>query len=280
MRKLIPLAAMVIFALVTFTSGSSPPASAGSLPPGGTDEFEVNGQVTIELPDYGTEKVLLTGNMTMVRGDPDPVTNTIDVEIVALQLTGTTGLLSPGPAPRVPVKVALNPNAPASTGQIDASSGFPADSFFDIQFPNVSIGLFRGFADEQPLHMTSQITGIPPLGDKFDSGSQPHPLHDNLKPSIIVGTMNNFNIDIKPPHAAMPMPTPEPTATNTPGPTDIPKRSPTAGGQATVAPPDTGAVRGDRDSSNTGLIAGVAAVAAGTLALGSVASYARRRLTR
>ncbi len=196
MWKLVPLAAMMVVALVAFTSGSSPPASAGIfLPPGGTDEFEINGQVTIDLSPIGqgTEKIPLTGSMTWTR--TDPVAGTIDVEIVALSLTGDSMLFGKP----TPVEVALNPNAPPSIGQIDASSGFPAESFFDIYFPDVFIGPFGHFADELPLSMTSQITGIPPYGDKFDSGPTEHPLHDSLNPSSIVGTMSGLSIDIKPP---------------------------------------------------------------------------------
>ena len=196
MRKLIPLAAMMAVAIVAFTSGSSPPASAGIiLPPGGTDEFEINGQVTIDLSPLGlgTEKIPLSGNMTWTRSDP--VDGMIDVEIVALQLTGDSMLFGKP----TPIKIALNPNAPPSIGLIDASGGFPAESYFDIYFPDVFIGEFEHFADELPLSMTSQITGIPPYGDKFDSGPTEHPLHDSLNPSSIVGTMSGLNIDIKPP---------------------------------------------------------------------------------
>ena len=72
-----------------------------------------------------------------------------------------------------------------------------------------------------------------------------------------------------------PMPTDTPAATDTPAPTETHGPSPTAGVQPTVAPPDTGADRGDRDSGNAGVLAGV--VAAGAVALGGAAWYARRR---
>ena len=76
-----------------------------------------------------------------------------------------------------------------------------------------------------------------------------------------------------------PMPTDTPEATDTPRPTDIPGPSPTLGIEATVVPPDTGTVGGDGHSGNSaGVLAGVAAVmAAGAVAMGGAAWYARRR---
>ena len=197
MPKLIPLAAMVVVALVAFTGGSSPPASAGIfLPPGGTDEFEINGQVTIDLgPLFGpTEKVFLTGNMTVVRSDPNPKTNTVDIEIIALQLTGDSSLLGPG----TPVKIGLNPNAPPSTGQIGPITGFPSEGFFDVLFADLKIGTFQHFL-QNLVNMFATINGIPFFRAKFDSGPIVNPIQDNLEPTRTVGFVNNLHIDIKPP---------------------------------------------------------------------------------
>ena len=198
MRKLAVLAAIAVAALSFGTHSMPAPASAGGLPPGGLDIFDVSGEAMLDLSPigFGTEVVPLLGTMSMDRGNP--VGSTIPIEIVEMSLTGNSSLLGPN----TPLLISLNPNAPPSLGQIGpVPPGFPnpkADSFFDIQFVDIKIGPFQHFAGD-PIHMKSQLNSIPPHSAKYDSGIKENPIIDNKNPTRVVGFLNHLSIQIGPP---------------------------------------------------------------------------------
>ncbi len=150
------------------------PVIDGTFPPAGFDVFEsdmdVNG-LTIETP-LGSCAIDFEGvGPTVVRrGNPAPAggMREIDVEIVAMQLTGTANLLPGSPCngsqrvAGVPVTLMEDP-VKASAGKVTASQSgadFPASSFFDVNFQVDSpLGLLPG-----TLRVTNdQINTLPPF---------------------------------------------------------------------------------------------------------------------
>jgi len=158
-----------------------------------TDKFPAAGldvfDSTMTLDDYalavggGTCLVdfAATGPVVVQRtspsGEPMPV---IDVEMIAMQLTGTGTILSGGsncPVTPGDYEVTVVESAgQASAGQVrdttaDAATDFPADSFFDVFFDLIVDvngtdvvlpgGPPNGPAGD-PVHVQNQINGIPP----------------------------------------------------------------------------------------------------------------------
>ncbi len=161
------------------------PVIDGTFPPAGFDVFEsemdVNG-LTIETP-LGSCPIDFEGvGPTVVRrGNPAPNSGgmrEIDVEIVAMQLTGTANLLPGTPCnggqrvTGVPVTLVEDP-AKASSGKVTAkqtSADFPASSFFDVNFQVDSpLGLLPG-----SLRVTNDtINTLPPFHTPNDPTKNP-----------------------------------------------------------------------------------------------------------
>ena len=187
---------VLLLGIVAFISqGSFSPATAGiPIPPPGFDELNVNGEVDIDITlCCGTsETVQLAGFMDVERG-PLSKEGVIDIKIVSMSLTGTSTLLGPN----TPVIVSLNPNGGQALGQLMPAKGIGQ---FSIPFMDVQIGDNFHFL-QNPMEMSAKITGVPPFGDKFTSQGTGNPIQDNLVsgPDGVRGTLDRFNIDIKPP---------------------------------------------------------------------------------
>ncbi len=161
------------------------PVIDGTFPPAGFDVFEsdltLNGLV-LETPDGGCgvnfegvgPTVVRRGNPTGSGGDRE-----IDVEIVAMQLTGTAQLLSGTPCNQgqralvLPMTLMEDP-AKASAGKVTAqqsSADFPASSFFDVNFQVDSpLGLIPG-----SLRVTNDtINTLPPFHTPNDPAKNPN----------------------------------------------------------------------------------------------------------
>lgn len=151
----------------------------GRFPPAGEDIFPVSiAQIGIDLTLDGIIEgdISAEGPFTVLRSDPRPDggRNVIDVEIVQMELTGSSPL---GPA-----TIRQNPRR-RSTGQIRArneQSDFPADSFFDV-FVEIELGDIR-VENRSPIHMEAVIQEIPPRITVYRS------LTDPVIPLFVAGT--------------------------------------------------------------------------------------------
>jgi hypothetical protein len=146
-------------------------ASEETFPPLGLDAFDS----ALELDDFPVGPCLVdfegTGPTVVQRSDPTDVgggKREIEVEIVAMQLTGTATLSGPGcslPQGPVPVTIIETPGSTQrSTGKVtdtnpDPGRDFPAESFFDVRFEAITpIGTVAGTTRvENP-----KVTTIPP----------------------------------------------------------------------------------------------------------------------
>ncbi len=151
----------------------------GRFPPAGIDEFPVSiAQIAIDFTLDGIPEGDLSaeGPFVVERGDPRPEggSNVIDVEIVQMNLTGTS--------PLGPVRIRESPTR-RSVGRIVAlqeESDFPADSFFDV-FVEIQIGDTQ-FENRTPIRMQAIINEIPPRITVYRS------LADPVVELFIVGT--------------------------------------------------------------------------------------------
>ncbi len=139
-------------------------------PRAGTDEFPVSiAQIGIDLTLDGIPEgeISAEGPFVVERGEPRPDggVNVIDVEIVQMELVGSS--------PLGPVVIRESPLR-QSRGQIRAlspESDFPADSFFDV-FVEIDLGEQTVFNDE-PIRLQAVITEIPPRISVYRSFAQP-----------------------------------------------------------------------------------------------------------
>jgi len=151
----------VVLAAVLAWLGSIPPTvgvAQTGYPAAGFDSFPSTAEITVDIPGLGTDTIVLEGPTTVHRGDPvlPPLggTQTIDTEILSMNLTGTSPVFGP-------VGVFENPNE-ASRGQIIQQPGqdFPAESFFDVfVILQTQSGALH---NETPIRMQSRIYSIPP----------------------------------------------------------------------------------------------------------------------
>ena len=138
-------------------SGANP-----AYPGAGDDSFPSGANVTISINGAGSDNVTLNGPSTMHRSDPcvgcgPGGRDTIDTQMVSMQLTGSSSIFGP-------VMIRESPSRP-SLGRItqqQPGTDFPADSFFDVfvELANTPLGTLH---NEQPIHMQSVINAIPPL---------------------------------------------------------------------------------------------------------------------
>lgn len=154
---------------------------------GGIDAFESLAVVDIiNDPNCATGQgqpmmVTLGGPTAVQRGDRQGGRrDSIDTEIIALELTGSNPLLGP-----VIVRESPTQRSNGVVQQIGRdpkdkdATDFPANSFFqvfvEIEFPTEGVTL----ANEQPVLMENQgIRSIPPIGSEYQSFGEPVPLVD------------------------------------------------------------------------------------------------------
>ena len=159
MRKMHIL--MVAFVLV-LAMNSIPYAYA--YPPAGTDYMDCTAILKLKMvaTDGDGETLTVTGPTTILRNDPynpDDDHMTIDTEIVAMSLTGTSSLLGPITVVESPTKL--------STGAIRQqaiSNDFPADSFFDVFIEIQTDGPYSTYHNDDPVRVSTTIDRIPPMG--------------------------------------------------------------------------------------------------------------------
>ena len=151
-------------------------SAKGHFPSAGNDTFEVSAVVGVQFRGGPPlPPVVLTGLMTVGRGQPTPGSNgllEIPTQIIEWRTAGTS--------PKGPVSLTLNPLM-ASNGQIvQISSGgdFPAMSFFDVFF-DVTLG-GEVLHNALPYDVSAQVSSIPPApGTTFQGpGAGPLPLYD------------------------------------------------------------------------------------------------------
>ncbi len=160
------------------------PVATGTYPPAGFDVFEseltLNG-LSLQTPD-GPCAVNFEGVGPTIVRRANPGTSggvrEIDVEIVAMQLTGTAQLL-PGSAcnagqrvQSIPMTLMEDP-AKASAGKVTAkqsTADFPASSFFDVNFQvDTPLGLIPG-----SLRVTNDsVNTLPPFHTPNDATRNP-----------------------------------------------------------------------------------------------------------
>lgn len=163
-----------------------------SFPPAGTDEMGLTGLITIDLsPIEGpTETVEIVGDTIVERGEPKVGANgsSIPIEIVELELTGTSSLLGDD----TPVTLQLNENDGSGMGQIqdqnpDPLIDFPASGARQLPFLDLQIGPLPHFLNG-PLNLQSNnIVRIPYLGSHWESGPIDLQIIDSSQPSRVVG---------------------------------------------------------------------------------------------
>ena len=167
----------------------TPPAPAGTFPPAGIDDFPdttMRFEVEIFAPFGPGVDIWLPGSAvgpTVVqRGDPYPTgvgTETIDTEIIALDLTGHVG--------GIPITLQESQTLPTLGAIIDTDpdplESFPAYSFFDVFFditlmpttdPVTWMTVYN--LDLHPHLMEATIFEIPP-----DLAETPHYQPDNTE---------------------------------------------------------------------------------------------------
>jgi hypothetical protein len=158
-----------------------PEPAEGTFPGAGFDVFNsslsLNGYA-LQVPGIGTCEVDFEGQGPVVieRQTPAGDPSTIDVEIVAMQLSGQGAVV--GGDPNCPVgqlggAIVEDPTR-ASSGQVisaslDPTTDFPADSFFDVFFDIYVDGLPNPFPGGPPsgpaggaVHLQNVINTLPP----------------------------------------------------------------------------------------------------------------------
>ena len=263
-----------MLALIGIVGLRATPA-AGTIVTPGTDVLDVSGQVSVTSL-LGSETIPLNGTVTVQRSSAQIQggVNLIDAEIIAMDLAGTSVT-----GPIAVVESATLVSSGEIRGLQAAPAKFPASSFFDA-FIVVSLPASPTATVTRrnlvPLHLVPMSGGSnvslsdwPPLGVTYEAVPTPCvPLVPILPQNICV---TSLSLTIT---GGLPIATP--TATSTPLPTSTPGP---VGGIAEL-PEIAGAALEAVDSSgtNAGILAGVAgAVAAGVVALGGAAWYARKR---
>ena len=157
----------VAFALV-LAMNSIPYACA--YPGAGIDVMDCTAILKLKMvaTDGDGETLTVTGRIEIERNDPynpDDDHMTIDTEIVAMSLTGTSSLLGPITVVESPTKL--------STGAIRQqaiSNDFPADSFFDVFIEIQTDGPYSTYHNDDPVRVSATIDRIPPFG-AYPSGA-------------------------------------------------------------------------------------------------------------
>ena len=141
-----------------------------SFPPAGIDYLDpTTALVDIQDQTGAGETVVLTGPTIVERQDPYDAGgyNAIQTEIVAMDLTGTSGMGL--------VTLHIAPAPPPTTGWVigadDPGTDYPADSFFDV-FVTVDIPGMGAVSlhNQEPIPVEALgITDVPPLGSSYET---------------------------------------------------------------------------------------------------------------
>ena len=214
-RFLLPFLMLGLVA-VLFVGGRLPPrATAGGLPPAGTDTLDASAEISI-VSLLGTETISLMGTVTIERGDPqiDGAVEVVDAEIVSMDLEGTSVV---GPI-SVTESVTL-----ASVGEIRSllsGEKFPASSFFDIFISAVVPGSpspTLTIHNTEAMHLVPMsggnevpLTAWPPSGVTFQDEPDPCIPMLPVLPAQVCVTMISVTF------GEPPAPTPTPTITRPP----------------------------------------------------------------
>lgn len=158
-------------------------------PPPGTEGFDVRGLLNVTLPGLRTGDIAITGTSTLLRQPAVDVNGRLRVDVQVLTLSAT-GLGCLGP-----VQLQLSPG-PASTGsfiQSAPTSCFPADGVLDLR---LVLGTFGATTHTSaPLHLTADVSALPPLGHEFTSTAPVTLLNASNQP---VGTLNSLRLTPQP----------------------------------------------------------------------------------
>ena len=137
-------------------------------PPAGSDSFESDMNVLVDITGIGMESLILQGPVTVTRSAArrENGIDVIDTEIVAMSLTGEFM--------QMPVTLRVNPEE-SSLGEVRAqgpATCFPADSFFDV-FVEIQIGALDPMVNLEPVRLQAgNLLKLPPL---FDTYTHPPP---------------------------------------------------------------------------------------------------------
>ena len=135
--------------------GEPYPSICEEFPPAGNDNLNTNLTVGVILSNNPQVDLTASGPTVVSRSDPyGECPRTINTEIIEMTMTGQ-GSVGPITVYESPTK--------ASGGKIMAHScdDYPADSYFDVYF---EIDTYMGkLHNNQPLHMSSVISCIPPV---------------------------------------------------------------------------------------------------------------------
>jgi len=214
-RFLLPFLTLGLVALLLVGGLLPPRATAGGLPPAGTDTLDASAEISV-VSLLGAETISFTGTVTIERSDPriDGGVEVVDAEIVSMDIEGTSVV---GPI-SVTQSVTL-----ASIGEIrslQSGEKFPASSFFDV-FIDVTVPGSPSdpliLHNEEPFRLVPTsggsevpLTAWPPTGVTYQGEPDPCiPLLPALPAQVCV-TMVSVTFGGPQP----PMPTPTPTLTS------------------------------------------------------------------
>jgi hypothetical protein len=163
-------------------------APGHTFPRKGTDSFESIAEIQVQQYSGGCNGPVYGGGaagpVTVRRLAPQEDANHrafFNTEMLSMSLQGYV----PGMGP----VMITESQSQASTGMVkEVKAGpqdFPADSFFDI-FIEVQLPSMPPLHNQQPLHVTSRITGIPPIGSEYRGPQTPTILFDNATPVLCI----------------------------------------------------------------------------------------------
>jgi hypothetical protein len=166
-----------------------------ALPPESIDRYPAAAWIELEAASLPPDFVRLTGEVIVRRGAPTPGipgTTTIETEIVALSLTGTSGVYGG-------VTVTLNPGV-ASQGIVQtlgSGDDAPLESFFDI-FVDIRLsGLDLATFTRDPFRIHAIVSSIPWREVHVPSLPQRIPLLE-VESGVPVGSLGHLAVDFNP----------------------------------------------------------------------------------
>jgi hypothetical protein len=224
-----------------------PRATAGGLPPAGTDTLDANAEISV-VSLLGAETISLTGTVTIERSDPrsDGGVEVVDAEIVSMDLEGTS-LVGP-----ISVTESVTFASIGEIRSLQSGEKFPASSFFDV-FINVVVpgspSPTLTLHNNEAMHLVPMsggnevpLTAWPPSDVTYQDEPDPCiPLLPVL-PAAVCVTMVSVTFREPQPPTPTPTPTsvgtPQPTSTTTPQPLEGPTLSVAADGPSGRHPAD------------------------------------------
>ena len=219
-----------------FAGGLLPPrATAGGLPPAGTDTLDASAEISI-VSLLGTETISLMGTVTIERSDPliDGGVEVIDAEIVSMDLEGTSVV---GP---ISVTESVTLSSVGEIRSLLSGEKFPASSFFDIFISAVVPGSpspTLTLHNTEAMHLVPMsggnevpLTAWPPSGVTYQDEPDPCIPMLPVLPAQVCVTMISVTF------GEPPAPTPTPTSVTPSQPLEGPTLSVAAGGPSRRQP--------------------------------------------